>query len=253
VAENVTRSDVAMAREIGTDPHSGRPVSVRYGKYGAFAQIGTREDAEKPRFASLRPGQRMDEITLDDALELFKLPRTLGHMPDGHTIKVAVGRFGPYVQYGTKQYVSLKKDDDPYTITLERAHELIAEKRLIEANRVIREFGGTDVRVLNGRFGPYVTDGKKNGKIPKDRDPKSLTLEECQALLAAAPARASRWGKKAAPAKAPAEGEAAATATGEVSAPVRKRAATKKSTPAKKSAARRKVATTRKGAARTQG
>jgi DNA topoisomerase-1 len=254
VAENVTRSDVAMAREIGTDPHSGRPVSVRYGKYGAFAQIGTRDDAEKPRFASLRPGQRMDEITLEDALELFKLPRTLGHMPDGHAIKVAVGRFGPYVQYGAKKYASLKQNDDPYTITLERAHELIVEKQQIEANRIIREFEGTDVRVLNGRFGPYVTDGRKNGKIPKDRDPKSLTLEECQALLAAAPVRTSRWGKKAAPAQAPAEGEATATAIGTGSAPGKKQASTKKkAASAKKSAARTKAATARKGAARTQG
>jgi DNA topoisomerase-1 len=196
----------------------------------------------------------MDEITLEDALELFKLPRTLGHMPDGHAIKVAVGRFGPYVQYGAKKYVSLKQNDDPYTITLERAHELIVEKQQIEANRIIREFEGTDVRVLNGRFGPYVTDGRKNGKIPKDRDPKSLTLEECQALLAAAPARTSRWGKKAAPAQAPAEGEATATAIGTGSAPGKKQASTKKNaTSAKKSAARTKAATARKGAARTQG
>jgi len=208
VEENVTRSDVAMARELGVDPASGRPVSVRYGRYGAFAQIGTRDDEEKPKFASLRPGQRMDELTLADALELFKLPRTLGSMPDGHAIKVAVGRFGPYAQYGTKKYVSLKKDDDPYTITLERALELIQEKQQIEANRIIREFPETGVQVLNGRYGPYITDGRKNGRIPKDRDPKSLSLEECQAILAAAPERKGRWGRKA-PAKGAAEPGAA--------------------------------------------
>jgi DNA topoisomerase-1 len=196
VEANVTRSDVAMARDIGIDPVSGRPVSVRYGKYGAFVQMGTRDDEEKPKFASLKPGQRMDDLTLADALELFQLPRTLGAMPDGQPIKVAVGRFGPYAQYGTKKYVSLKKEDDPYTITLERAIELIHEKQQIEANRIIREFPSAGIQVLNGRYGPYITDGKKNGKIPKDREPASLTLEECQAIIAAAPVRTGRWAKK---------------------------------------------------------
>ena len=256
VEENVTRSDVAMARELGVDPASGRPVSVRYGRYGAFAQIGTRDDEEKPKFASLRPGQRMDELTLADALELFKLPRTLGSMPDGHAIKVAVGRFGPYAQYGTKKYVSLKKDDDPYTITLERALELIQEKQQIEANRIIREFPVAGVQVLNGRYGPYITDGRKNGRIPKDRDPKSLSLEECQAILAAAPERKGRWGRKA-PAKgaaepgaagktpsapkavdatgtAPATTRTARAATARSPAGARKKRTTKRKSPAKK-------------------
>ncbi len=230
VEANVTRSDVAMARDIGIDPVSGRPVSVRYGKYGAFAQIGTRDDVEKPKFASLRPGQHMDDLTLGDALELFKLPRTLGKMPDGQDIKVAVGRFGPYAQYGAKKYVSLKKEDDPYTITLERALELIHEKQQVEANRIIREFPGTVVQVLNGRYGPYITDGRKNGKIPKDREPASLSLEECQAILAAAPGRKGRWGRKAAPAKTAATGTEAA---GE-------KPAVAKATPKKKTAAKKK-------------
>jgi DNA topoisomerase I len=234
VEENVTRSDVAMARDIGVDPVSGRPVSVRYGKYGAFAQIGTREDTEKPKFASLRPGQHMDDLTLEQALELFKLPRTLGAMPDGQPIRVAVGRFGPYAQYGTKSYVSLKAEDDPYTITLERALALIHEKQQIEANRIIREFPEAGVQVLNGRYGPYITDGKKNGKIPKDRDPKSLTLEECQALIAAAPERKGRWAKKAATAKtAKAKAKPSADAGGTSSAPKKKAAAKKKKTTAK--------------------
>jgi DNA topoisomerase I len=234
VEANVTRSDVAMARDIGIDPVSGRPVSVRYGKYGAFAQIGTREDTEKPRFASLRPGQHMDDLTLEQAIELFKLPRTLGTMPDGQPIRVAVGRFGPYAQYGTKSYVSLKAEDDPYTITLERALVLIHEKQQIEANRVIREFPAAGVQVLNGRYGPYITDGKKNGKIPKDRDPKSLTLEECQALIAAAPERKGRWAKKSAPAKSAksrAKGKAATASPSEGIAVV---AVPRKKAPAKK-------------------
>jgi DNA topoisomerase-1 len=212
VDENVTRSDVAMERPLGTDPVSGRPVSVRYGRFGAFAQIGTRDDEEKPKFASLRPHQRMDELTLADALELFKLPRTLGEWEDGHAIKVAVGRFGPYVQYGAKKYASLKQEDDPYTITRERALEVIREKQEIEANRIIRDFGVDDIQVLNGRYGPYVSDRKKNGKIPKDRDPKTLTLEECRAILAAAPERRGGWGRRGA-AKTAAKAGAAGAAT----------------------------------------
>jgi DNA topoisomerase-1 len=200
-----------MERPLGIDPGSGRPVSVRFGRFGAFAQIGTREDEEKPKFASLRPHQRMDEITLADAIELFKLPRTLGEWEDGHSIKVAVGRFGPYVQYGTKKYASLKNEDDPYTITRERALQLIREKQEIEANRIIRDFGVDDIQVLNGRYGPYVSDRKKNGKIPKDRDPKTLTLEECRAILAAAPERRGGWGRRGS-AKTAAKTEPAADA-----------------------------------------
>ncbi len=104
-------------------------------------------------------------------------------------IKVAIGRFGPYVQYGAKKYASLKKEDDPYTVTLERALEIIREKQTIEANRIIMEFGDTGIQVLNGRYGPYITDSKKNAKIPKDREPHTLTLDECRALLAVAPDR----------------------------------------------------------------
>jgi DNA topoisomerase I len=245
VNENVTRSDVAMERPLGIDPVSGRPVSVRYGRFGAFAQIGTREDEDKPKFASLKPGQRMDDLTLELALELFQLPRTLGAWEDGYAIKVAVGRFGPYVQYGAKKYASLKKEDDPYTVTLERALEIIREKQTIEANRIIKEFGDAGIQVLNGRYGPYITDGKKNGKIPKDREPASMTLEECQALIAAAPERgANRWGRKttaktanatteATPNKTAARKKAAAP---KKSAAPKKKAAAKRKTPAKKTA-----------------
>ena len=249
VDESVTRSDVAMARELGVDPVSGRPVSVRYGKYGAFAQLGTRDDEEKPKFASLRPGQRMDSLTLDEALELFQLPRTLGQTAAGDDIKVAVGRFGPYVQFGPKKYVSLKKDDDPYTISLERALELIREKQQAEANRIIREFPESGVQVLNGRYGPYITDGSKNGKIPKDRDPKSLTLEECKAILAAAPAKAARWAKKST-GKTAAKGESGepAAKAPTKAAPRKKAAATKKkkTVRAKKASGTRKSATAKK-------
>jgi DNA topoisomerase-1 len=241
VEANVTRSDVAMERPLGIDPVSGRPVSVRYGRFGAFAQIGTREDEEKPKFASLRPHQRMDDLTLDQALELFQLPRTVGTWEDGHPIKVAIGRFGPYVQYGTKKYASLKKEDDPYTVTLERALEIIREKREIEANRIIKEFPEAGIQVLNGRYGPYITDRAKNGKIPKDRDPKSLTLEECMALLAAAPARGARWGRKA-PAKT------AKTDGAEPAAAAEPKAAQPKTVKPKKTAAKKKAAPKKKAA-----
>ncbi len=195
VDKSVTREDVSEARELGKDPVTGKPVSVRYGKYGPFVQLGTKDDEEKPKFASLRPHQRMDSIVLEDALELFKLPRTLGHMPDGKPIRVAIGRFGPYVQYGEKKFASIK-DDDPYTVELPRALELIRAKEELDANRIILDFPDAGIQVLNGRYGPYITDRVKNAKIPKDREPRTLTLDECRALLAAAPERRGRFGAK---------------------------------------------------------
>jgi DNA topoisomerase-1 len=164
------------------------------GRFGPFVQIGTKDDEEKPRFAGLRPGQKMDALNLADAMELFKLPRTLGVTADGETVITNVGRFGPYVKYGSK-YVSLK-EDDPYDVSLERALEVIRLKQEADANRTITDFGVDGIQVLNGRYGPYVTDGKKNAKIPKDRDPKTLTLEECRVLIEQAPARgAGRFGR----------------------------------------------------------
>jgi len=185
--KKLTRAEVSQARELGPDPESGRPISVRMGRFGAFVQMGRREDELKPRFAGLRPGQRMDAVTLEDALHLFKLPRALGETASGEPITVAIGRFGPYVKYGAK-YASIK-EDDPYTVTLERALEIVAAKEHLEANRLINRFEAEGIQVLNGRYGPYVTDGKKNAKVPKDRDPKSLTLVECQAMIEAAPIR----------------------------------------------------------------
>jgi DNA topoisomerase-1 len=211
--KNVTREQVAQARELGKDEPTGKPITVRMGQYGPFVQIGTKDDADKPRFAGLRPGQKMDLITLAEALELFKLPRTLGRTADGADILTNVGRFGPYIKYGPK-YVSLKADDDPYTVTLERALELIRLKQEADANRIISDFTDAGVQVLNGRYGPYVTDGKKNAKVPKDREPKSLTLAQCQKLLEEAPARGSRFGrgKRGAAAKVTPEKAASLTA-----------------------------------------
>ena len=184
-AENVTRQEVVQSRELGNDPKSGKPVSVRMGRFGPYVQIGVKDDADKPRFASLRPEQRMDTITLEEALTLFQLPRDLGVTADNEAIQANIGRFGPYVRYG-KNYVSLKQED-PHTVSRERALELIAEHRQAAANKVLREFPDSPIRILNGRFGPYITDGKKNIRLPKGRDPASLALAECETLVREAP------------------------------------------------------------------
>jgi len=184
--ENVSRSEAVQARVLGEDPKSGLPVSVRMGRYGPYVQIGTREDIDKPKFAGLRPGQRIDSITLEEALELFKLPRELGTTNNDEKIIVGIGRFGPYIRYGNK-FVSLKKEDDPYSIELPRAEELIAEKQQADANKNIKVFAEQGISILNGRYGPYVTDGNKNVRIPKDVEPAGLTLEDCQTMIAEAP------------------------------------------------------------------
>jgi DNA topoisomerase-1 len=183
--EKVSRQDVVQSRELGHDPKTGKPVSVRMGRFGPFAQIGDKDDAEKPRFASLRPDQRMDTITLDEGLALFQLPRDLGTTSEGEPMQANIGRFGPYVRYG-KNYVSLK-NEDPYTVTREQALELIAAHRQAAANKVLQAFPASAIQILNGRFGPYITDGKKNARLPKGREPASLTLAECETLLRAAP------------------------------------------------------------------
>jgi DNA topoisomerase-1 len=193
------------------------------------------------QFASLLPGQSMHTITLEDALELFKLPRHLGADADGEEISAGIGRFGPFVKKG-KLYASIKGDESAYTITLERARELIREKQELIANRVITDFGD-GIQVLNGRYGPYITDGEKNAKIPKDREPKSLTHDECKVLIEAAPARrgrgafrktaANKTAEKKAPAKKAAKKTTARKAAAKKTA--RKKTAAKKA-PAKKAA-----------------
>jgi len=181
---SVSRKDAARARDLGTDPKSGRPVSVRMGQYGAYAQLGLAEDEEKPKFAGLLPGQRMDELTLEDAMQLFKLPRELGASPDGDAVVAGIGRFGPYVKYGRK-YVSLPKEDDPYTVNLDRALQLIQEKQRSEAPLHTWEHDGKAIVVRNGRYGPYATDGEINASIPKKEDPGSVTLARVLELLEA--------------------------------------------------------------------
>lgn len=194
--ESVSRDEARQTRILGEDPASGKQVSVRLGRYGPYAQIGTVEDEDKPKFAGLRSGQRLETIGLEEALELFKLPRDLGFTPDGEAVSANIGRFGPYVRYANK-FVSIK-EDDPHTITLSRALELIAEKKEQDANRIIKTFNDGEIQILRGRFGPYITDGNKNAKIPKDREPESLTLEECLKAIEEAPERRRRGKKKTA-------------------------------------------------------
>lgn len=186
VTQTIDRSSVGTSRVLGKHPETGEDMTVRLGRFGPFVQIGEAEEDKKPRYASLKKGQLIESITMEEALELFKLPRTIGTYEDKDLV-VAVGRFGPYVKHGSSFY-SLKKEDDPFTIDEARAIELIQEKIKADSEKLIKEFDkAPDVKVLNGRFGPYIAVGKKNVKIPKDKDPKSLTLEECMALAEATP------------------------------------------------------------------
>ena len=170
-------------RQLGNDPDTGEPIIVRIGKFGPFVQLGDSNKDEKPRFASLLKGQLIETITLEEALELFKLPRTIGNFEDNDLI-VGIGRFGPYVRHNNK-FFSLKKDiDDPLTINKSRAIELIEEKRDIEKKRVIKSFPkNSDLKVLAGRYGPYISYQKKNFRIPRKNEPKSLTFEDCMKII----------------------------------------------------------------------
>ncbi len=165
-----------------------------------MAMIGTRDDEEKPVFAGLRPGQSLETIGLEEALELFKLPRDLGFTEEGEDVAAGIGRFGPYIRYGNK-FVSLK-DHDPHDVTLDQALELIAAKKQADLDKILRTWNDSEVQILKGRWGPFITDGDKNVRIPKDREPDSYTLEECERLLAEAPAKKKRGRKKAGKKKA---------------------------------------------------
>jgi len=183
---DISRSEAAQAREVGTDPKTGKMIYARFGRYGPMLQLGATEDEEeKPQFATLPKGARIETVTLEQALQAFELPRLVGTTEDGKEIKASIGRFGPYIQVD-KLFVSLK-EDDPHTIEEAKARELYKEKLAAEAAKNIQNFG--KIKVLNGRFGPYVTDGKKNAKIPKDTDPAKLTEAEAEAILKAAPAK----------------------------------------------------------------
>lgn len=227
--ESVTRDEAKQARVLGEDPKTGKPVSVRLGRYGPHAMIGTRDDEDKPQFAGLRRGQSLETINLEEALELFKLPRDLGFTPEGEEVAAGIGRFGPFIRYGSK-FVSLK-EHDPHEVTLSQALEAIQAKKQADLDRIIRHFEDTDVQILKGRWGPYITDGNKNARIAKDVDPLSLSLEKCQALLEAAPEK--KRGRKKAGKKTARKKAAKKTA--------RKKTSSKK-TSSKKKTARKKTA-----------
>ena len=192
--ETVSRDEARHKRVLGKDPATGLELSVRLGRYGPYAQIGTVEDEGKPKFAGLRPGQRLSSIGFDEALELFKLPRQLGETAEGEKVSASIGRFGPYIRYASK-FVSLK-EDDPYTVELPRALELIAAKKAADLAKILKVFPDTpvgEVQIVKGRWGPFITDGNKNARIAKDVEWESLSLEEILKLLEAAP---DKKGKK---------------------------------------------------------
>ena len=186
---NIDRRTVGANREVGIDPKSGKLIIARFGRFGPMLQLGSSDDkADKPQFAPLPKGAKIETVTLEQALRAFELPRLVGQTEDGQDIKANVGRFGPYIQID-KLYVSLK-DIDPREVTQEQARELYAAKLKAEAEKNIADFGD-GIKVLNGRFGPYVTDGSKNAKIPKDTDPKDITRDQAVELLANAPQKRS--------------------------------------------------------------
>ena len=194
--ENAERSK--GERILGIDPKTGKEVSVKIGRFGPLAQLGEasqEEGAEKPQFSSLRTGQHIETITLEEALDLFKLPRELGEYED-KKVTVAIGRFGPYVRHDNK-FVSLGKEDDPYSVQLDRAIELIEAKREKDRKAVIKKFDeDAELQVLNGRWGPYIKHGKKNYKIPKTTKAEELTFEDCMKIIESAPEPKSRRGRK---------------------------------------------------------
>jgi len=195
---------------LGKDPGTGKNVFAKIGRFGPMIQIGDTESEEKPRFASLRKGQTIDSITLDEAMELFKFPRSLGEYEDAE-MTVAVGRFGPYVKHKSK-FVSLAKTDDPMTIDAERAVALIEEKRKKDLERIIKVFKEDDtVQILKGRWGPYIAVGKTNFKIPKGTEPADLSFEDCQKIINASETK-KPVAKKATPSKKTAGTKAKKTA-----------------------------------------
>lgn len=198
----IDRSKVGANREVGLDPKTNKPIIARFGRFGPMLQLGSTDSEEKPQFAPMPKGTRIETVTLEQALEMFKLPRLVGKTKEGEDIKANIGRFGPYIQVG-KLFVSIKPED-PHTITLEKALELYDEKLKAEAAKNIADFGD-GIKVLNGRYGPYITDGKKNAKIPKDIEPQSITHDQAKEILKAAPAKSSRRPRKTTTKKSPAK------------------------------------------------
>lgn len=184
VEETLEKSEkVKGERLLGVDPTSGKNLYVKLGRFGPMAQIGETDDVDKPKFAGLLKGQSMETINLQQALELFRLPRVIGEY-EGKEMVAAVGRFGPYIRHDGAFY-SLPKTEDPLTVSINNSIEIIEQKRLKESQKQIHDFG--EIKVLNGRYGPYITDGDNNYKIPKGTEPKDLTLNQCKEIIANSP------------------------------------------------------------------
>ena len=231
---NMRMEHKAGERVLGTDPKTGRQVSVKIGRYGAMAQIGTPDEEEKPLFASLQKSQSIETITLEETLELFELPRNLGEFRDKEVI-VGVGRFGPYIRHNSK-FVSLPKDVDPLEIQLDEAIELIEAKEKKDREKIIKIFDNEpDIQVLNGRYGPYIKYQKSNFKIPKGTDPKELTLEDCKKIIEEGGKDAKAKSKKKAPATKKASATKKAPKEKKVASDTKKATTSKKTTTAKKS------------------
>ncbi|MGV3588860.1 MAG: type I DNA topoisomerase [Adhaeribacter sp.] len=238
-SQNIERSTVSGARELGIDPNTGKKVFAKLGRFGPYVQLGeeNEETKEKPVYASLRKGQFLESITLEDALELFKLPRVLGTYEDKE-MSAAIGRFGPFIKHNNKFY-SLGKLYDPYTVNADEAVAIIEAKRKADAEKCIKTFEeNPEVQVLNGRFGPYIVVGKKNVKIPKGKEPSELTLEECLTLAEQTPDKPTRGGfkkktvaekpEKEAPKKKAAPKKAAAATTKKATTTTKKATSTAK-------------------------
>lgn len=189
-SEAASREEVSQARELGKDPKTGKPIVVRFGRYGPMLQRGETDEEEKPSFAPLPADTTMEDVTLEQALKMFELPRTVGTTAEGEEIKANIGRFGPYIQVG-KLFVSIKPQS-PFDITEHEARKLYKAKLEKEANKYIQQFD-SGIQVINGPYGPYITDSKKNAKIPKEKDPAKLSEKECKELLDAAPDRKRRF------------------------------------------------------------
>ncbi len=193
-SEDISREESTQTRQLGADPKSGKPIMARYGRYGPMLQRGATESEEKPDFAPMPEGVLLEDVTFEQALEMFKLPRLVGQTIDGKDIKANIGRFGPYIQID-KLYVSIKPHD-PMKITEEEARELYAAKLEAEANKYIQIFEKSGIKVVNGPYGPYLTDGKKNARIAKDVDPAKITEAEAKELIAKAPTKKKRFVKR---------------------------------------------------------
>lgn len=191
-SDSITRSESTQSTTLGTDPKSGKPVIARYGRFGPMLQIGEATDDEKPRFAPLPEGVSLEKVTLQQALEMFKLPRIVGKTDDGEEIKANIGRFGPYVQTKGKFYSI--KGHDPLTVSLDDAKKVIAE--LDEKRKPIKEFPDSGITILNGPYGPYLKKDKINARIPKDTDPASITEEQAKEMITNAPKKKKRFTKR---------------------------------------------------------